>query len=151
MGLGWGKPPEELWEHPINKPRADSWTGLVHFLDKRGPRDTEVSRLRVYKKEKVRKRDRYQCRLQGCSSGFEPPSSPGEWWIEGGERTRRPQNKKFEQYIGQHLEVHHIIQVQNMGRNVPKNLITLCKSCHTELHSERGEQVPEWERDFGPI
>jgi len=33
------------------------------------------------------------------------------------------------------LHVHHIVFKSNGGTDTPSNLITLCKSCHTELHN----------------
>ena len=30
--------------------------------------------------------------------------------------------------------VHHIIQIQNGGQNIKKNLIAICPSCHSKIH-----------------
>lgn len=70
-------------------------------------------------------------------------------WIEQGRRYQLPQNRSSGEYIGQHLNVHHLVKRENGGRNVPSNLITLCKSGHRELHTQYGEQVPEWEQFIG--
>lgn len=29
---------------------------------------------------------------------------------------------------------HHIIQLQHGGRNIPNNIVHLCRSCHKEIH-----------------
>jgi len=35
-----------------------------------------------------------------------------------------------------HLEVHHIIFKSNNGSDAPDNLVTLCKTCHKNLHAD---------------
>lgn len=35
---------------------------------------------------------------------------------------------------GHDLIRHHIIQLQNGGINSKRNIVTLCKECHTEIH-----------------
>ena len=37
-------------------------------------------------------------------------------------------------------EVHHIIPVSEGGRHVDDNLMSLCQSCHTRLHIQRGDR-----------
>lgn len=37
------------------------------------------------------------------------------------------------------LEVHHIVQRKDGGSNRPSNLITLCHTCHSELHADPGK------------
>ena len=37
-------------------------------------------------------------------------------------------------------EVHHIIPLSEGGTNKQKNLMALCKSCHSRIHAERGDR-----------
>ena len=37
-------------------------------------------------------------------------------------------------------EVHHIIPLAEGGTHEPDNLISLCKSCHSRIHAERGDR-----------
>jgi hypothetical protein len=149
MGLGWRGASDDPWHAPITEPKATSWDELVRWLGESGPRKTKASGLRRRRKTKLRERDEYQCRLWECSSRFDRSTSPGKVWIEQGRRYPLPQDRSRREYIGQHLNVHHIVKRENGGRNVPSNLITLCKSCHRELHSQYGEQIPEWEQFIG--
>lgn len=149
MGLGWEEPSVNRWQAPLPEPNATSWEVLVRRLEETGPLDTEVSDLRRQQKNKVRRRDDYQCRRRGCSSKFDLTSPPGDWWLEGGRHDRRPQNQSRREFIGKCLHVHHIIKREAGGRNVPSNLITLCRPCHVKLHEQCGEQVPEWEQFIG--
>ena len=34
-----------------------------------------------------------------------------------------------------YLEVHHVIQLKNSGKDIPKNAVALCPNCHREAHS----------------
>ena len=35
---------------------------------------------------------------------------------------------------------HHVIQVQHGGRNVPRNLVGLCRACHRKIHPWMGRR-----------
>lgn len=37
------------------------------------------------------------------------------------------------------LELHHVTEHADGGRNVPENLVVLCSKCHDDLHSGRTE------------
>ena len=37
-------------------------------------------------------------------------------------------------------QVHHIIPLAEGGTNAPEKLMSLCKSCHSRLHAERGDR-----------
>ncbi len=39
------------------------------------------------------------------------------------------------------LEIHHILPVSLGGTDEPKNLICLCKRCHSEQHKKRGIKI----------
>jgi 5-methylcytosine-specific restriction endonuclease McrA len=149
MGTGWEDPSAEQWQAPIPEPKATSWRGLIRRLGESGPREIRASDLRRQQKTKVRQRDEYQCRRPGCSSGFDLSSPPGECWLEAGRPNQRPRNQSRNDFIGQCLHIHHIVKIENGGRNVPSNLITLCEPCHVKLHNQRGERVPEWEQFLG--
>ena len=41
-----------------------------------------------------------------------------------------------------HLHVHHIVFRSNRGSNVPSNLITLCETCHADLHAGKFDLKP---------
>lgn len=130
MGFGRENPSRDPWQGEISGPRATAWDELVGYLGEIGPRDTKASDLIVHRKQKVRRRDDHECQRRGCSVKVDPSFGP--------------------EYIGERLEVHHIITAANGGQNIPFNLITLCKSCHTELHDEWGEEVPERHQFIGP-
>lgn len=149
MRLGWEDPSDDLWKPPIHKPKTMSWEGLMQRLGDYGPRETRAPDLGRQQKMKVRRRDEYQCQRRSCSSRFDLSSPPGELWVEQGRRDQRPRNQSYRQFIGQHLDVHHIVKRENGGQNVPSNLIILCKPCHEDLHNQYGEQVPEWEQFIG--
>lgn len=42
-------------------------------------------------------------------------------------------------HLPQLLHAHHIVYLKNGGENVIDNLMTLCKSCHFELHNSSGD------------
>lgn len=37
-------------------------------------------------------------------------------------------------------EVHHIVPLSEGGTHARDNLISLCKSCHSRIHAERGDR-----------
>lgn len=37
-------------------------------------------------------------------------------------------------------EVHHIVPVREGGTNEESNLMSLCRSCHNQIHAERGDR-----------
>lgn len=41
------------------------------------------------------------------------------------------------------LELHHVAEHVDGGRNVPENLVVLCSKCHDDLHAARVELPPE--------
>lgn len=129
MDLGWEDSSGDPWNPPIRPPKVISWDELIRWLGESGSRDTRASDLAGQRKDKVRYRDGYQCRLPSCSSKIDP-TSPRE-------------------VIGNCLHVHHIIKLEAGGQNVPSNLITLCEPCHTELHNQCVEPIPEWEQFIG--
>lgn len=38
------------------------------------------------------------------------------------------------------VEVHHIVPLSEGGTHARDNLISLCKSCHSRIHAERGDR-----------
>ena len=43
-------------------------------------------------------------------------------------------------------EVHHIIPVNCGGSNDDSNLMSLCRSCHEQMHIELGDRKPKYHR-----
>ena len=43
-------------------------------------------------------------------------------------------------------EVHHIIPVNRGGSNDDSNLMSLCRSCHEQMHIELGDRKPKYHR-----
>lgn len=39
-------------------------------------------------------------------------------------------------------EVHHIVPVSKGGTHEERNLMALCRSCHTKIHMEMGDRKP---------
>ena len=37
-------------------------------------------------------------------------------------------------------EVHHILPLSRGGTNDEDNLMSLCKSCHSKIHADRGDR-----------
>lgn len=39
-------------------------------------------------------------------------------------------------------EVHHVLPVARGGTHDPRNLMSLCRSCHNKIHQEMGDRHP---------
>lgn len=73
-------------------------------------------------RERVLRRDGYECRFCGVSNGT------------------------HEDEHGSGLHAHHIIPAADGGRDLPDNLITVCNSCHRTLEETHGRAVSEMQR-----
>jgi len=45
-------------------------------------------------------------------------------------------------------ELHHVIEIQNGGSNSPRNLVSLCHSCHQYLHPWLADPPPQRREGF---
>lgn len=66
-------------------------------------------------RKKARKRDNFTCRRCGIK----------------------------ERELGQKLDVHHIVPLNEGGRNDLSNLVTLCRSCHSLVEQNKEMEVPQ--------
>lgn len=74
----------------------------------------------------VLQRDEYSCRICGRGGG------------------RRLRGRRLDE--GEGLEVHHIIPLRDGGTHHPRNLITLCSSCHRATFRWEYSGIPEGRR-----
>jgi 5-methylcytosine-specific restriction endonuclease McrA len=127
-------------------PRVRAWARLVDYLTKEGDAQAQRERPSPNKKRAIRNRDDNRCQQCGRKSTARATDGDGVPLIVESNQGRSYGSEPIEVP----LHVHHIIQLQNFGTNDPSNLITLCKKCHTELHEQAGEPIPESELErFG--
>jgi 5-methylcytosine-specific restriction endonuclease McrA len=67
---------------------------------------------------------------------YHTSSANGSWWDLVKQAVKRDGNKCGRcSYVGSGIERHHIVSLQDGGRNVLSNIISLCKTCHAKRHS----------------
>ena len=67
---------------------------------------------------------------------YKTSSAGGSWWDLVAQAKARDGNKCGRcPYVGPGIERHHIISLQDGGRNVLSNIISLCPTCHAKRHS----------------
>lgn len=60
----------------------------------------------------------------------------GSWWSLVAQAKKRDGDKCGRcPYTGPGIERHHIIRLEDGGRNVLSNIISLCEKCHAKRHS----------------
>lgn len=118
----------------------------MDYLTKEGNASTQLNRPAPNKKRAIRDRDGNCCQQGGRRATERATNGGGVPLIVEPDQGRSDGSKSVEVP----LHVHHIIQLKNFGTNDPCNLITLCKKCHTKLHAEAGEPIPQSELErFG--
>jgi len=85
------------------------------------------------RKERVRRRDGYACRLCGREAALSPEDIPKDERYYGG---------------GLDLQVHHIQPRSQGGSDDLDNLVTVCGRCHSRLHEHSGPAILAYREFF---